>query len=105
MAFDATEMQNARNVGFSPGEIALLESIASGSEVPPATTTTFGLVKKAVLVADPAALTTTQTADGTYDATEQAMLNAIKADLAVLRNAIIALIAALKAADKVMSST
>ena len=105
MAFDATETQIARNVGFGPNQISFLDEIASGTEVPAATTTTFGLVKKAAFVADPAALTTTQTADGTYDANEQAMLNAIKADLGVLRTALIAVIAALKATDKVMASS
>lgn len=104
MAFDAVTVQQYENAGFSPLAIGLLDSLGSGASIAPATTTTFGLVKKAALVADPAVLTTTQTADGTYDATEQAMLNAIKVDLGVLRTNIIAILASLKATDKVMSA-
>ena len=54
------------------------------------------VVVQAPVVAAPAALTTTQTADGTYDANEQAMLNALKADMTALRTTVANLLTALK---------
>jgi hypothetical protein len=71
------------NIGFNPKQANLMLSL--GAATAPATTTTVGVVKKSVSVANPAALTTTQTAGGAYTANEQAMLNAVKADLAALR--------------------
>lgn len=103
MAFTQDQWQALENAGFSPAQISILQDIASGSGVPAATTTTFGTVKKVAATVDAVPLTTTQTADGTYDANEQAMLNAIKADLAVIRSKLNELLANMRAADKVMA--
>lgn len=61
------------------------------------------VVDQAAVVAAPAALTTTQTAGASYTATEQAMLNALKADVTALRTTVANLLTALKGAGKPMS--
>lgn len=103
MALTALQQQQYENAGWSPLQISILDQIGSGGSIPAATTTTFGLVKKAATVANPAALTTTQTAGGTYTANEQTMLTNIKADLTAIRTTLDSTLTSLKATDKVMA--
>lgn len=62
-----------------------------------ATTTEYGVVKKAATQAD-ATITTTETADATYSANEQSMLNNLKADVTDLQATVNALIDKLQTA-------
>lgn len=103
MALTALQLQQYENAGFSPLQIKVLDQVGSGGNVPAATTTTFGLVKKAATVANPAAITTTQTAGASYTANEQAMLAALKADVTALRTTLDSTLTSLKATDKVMA--
>jgi hypothetical protein len=57
---------------------------------------------QAANVPAPAALTTTQTAGATYTTTEQAMVNALKADVTALRGTVAALLTALTGTGKPM---
>ena len=85
------------------GQVALDQSAAVTGELPganvaAATTTTRGAVEMADAVADPASLTTTETADSTYDSTEEDMLNHLKADVTEIRTQLAALLSSLRSA-------
>ena len=85
------------------GQVALDQSAAVTGELPGAnvavaTTTTRGAVEMADAVADPASLTTTETADSTYDSTEEDMLNHLKADVTEIRTQLAALLSSLRSA-------
>jgi hypothetical protein len=63
------------------------------------------VVNQAPVVTALGAMTATQTADGTYDATEQAMLNALKADMTSVYAKVNAILTALKTTGGPMANS